>query len=77
VPRKAVPADVEQAVMRALEKLPADRFESAATWHSAGISSAARRVAFVTQDSASVPRVYVRELGDVRARRLDGVERRT
>ncbi len=29
VQRKAVPAGVEQAVLRALEKLPADRFESA------------------------------------------------
>ena len=29
VQRKAVPAGVEDAVLRALEKLPADRFESA------------------------------------------------
>ena len=32
VQRKAVPAGVEQAVLRALEKLPADRFDSAVTF---------------------------------------------
>jgi serine/threonine-protein kinase len=151
VQRKAVPAGVEQAVTRALEKLPADRFESAkefiealgregqptmartsasaasarssrgllaavaaltivasaagfgwwratrgdtsraavplqftvdvpegarisSGYSSMDISSAAHRVAFVAQDSAGVPRVYVRALSDVRALRLEGTE---
>ncbi len=152
VQRKAVPVGIEQAVMRALEKLPADRFESAkefiealgregqptvartttgtaatlrtsrstraamallvvatsatgfgwwrathhdaeraimrvqftieepdgaritASSHTVDISAATQRVLFVAQDSAGVPRVYVRALAEVRALRLDGTE---
>ena len=57
--RKAVPASVESAVLRALEKLPADRFNTAAEFVAAldhGVSSA-RRPAKATSGGANRSRL--------------------
>jgi serine/threonine-protein kinase len=57
--RKSVPANVNAAVLRALEKLPADRFHSPAEFSAALVTSSFSSQASATSESLSISRARI------------------